>query len=89
MFSDVLEMSKKAVTVAFGLWDTRFPMDTITFELIWALELLHETDESDFHRFASQDEKRTRNCGVDDSVPKDFPSICRTIDPVERIDKPG
>jgi hypothetical protein len=33
-FSDVFEISKKAVTVAFGLLDTRFPMDTITFELI-------------------------------------------------------
>jgi hypothetical protein len=71
--SDVLETSKNAVTVAFGLRDTRFPIDTMTLELIWALALLHETDESDFQRFASQDEKRTRNCGVADNVPNDFP----------------
>ena len=69
----MLETLRSDVIVAFSLLDTRFPIDVIIFEFFWALADLHETEESDFQRFASHEEKRTRNFGVEDEVPKDFP----------------
>jgi hypothetical protein len=69
----ISETPKTSVT--FPPFETRFSMDTIMFELIWDLADLQNTEESDFQRFVSHDENCTRNFGVKETVPRDFPNI--------------
>jgi hypothetical protein len=71
--SDILETLRKSVT--FPLLETRFPIDVTISESTWDLADLQKTEESDFQRFASHEEKCTRNFGVEDKVPRDFPNI--------------